>query len=170
MIRKEDFYTRRDIPRPRTMNAMWLAIRRLASPLRSDPWIVRDRRSFVYGMAATLILGLALVGAWTIARQAFENSRPEPLRQEQAYLSAIQEFERVLPSVSVRRSLLPRVRGQLTQRDEQLKQVDAAIADLRRQTNGTDLSPLKRERLLDLYSMKLRILQQMITEEEGTPL
>jgi hypothetical protein len=128
--------------------------------------LVNDRRSFLYGMAATVLLGLALVGAWTIAQQAFENSRPQPLRLEEAYVSAIHEFELVVPSVDVNTAQYSRDTGQLSQRHAQLRLVDAAITELRRQTNGTDLSPMKRERLRDLYSRKLQILQQMIEEGE----
>ncbi len=120
----------------------------------------------MYGMAASIVLGLALVGAWTIVRQALENAQPTPLRLEQAYVSAIQEFERVVPSVTVSSAEGPQVAGQLRDRQQQLRLINAAIADLRRETNGKDLSPLKRGRLRDLYSKELKILQEMIEEGE----
>jgi hypothetical protein len=166
MIKPEDFYTPNELPNKQSTNAMWQSIRRSSSRDRTEPMLVKDRRSFLYGMAATVLLGLALVGAWTIARQTFENSQPQPLRLEQAYVSAIHEFERVMPSVNVNTVQYSRGAGQLSQRHAQLRLVDAAITELRRQTNGTDLSPLKRERLRDLYSKKLQILQQMIEEGE----
>jgi hypothetical protein len=125
-----------------------------------------DRRSFAFGMAASLILGLALYGAWSIAKQAMEASKPQPLRLEQAYVSAIREFEQIVPVVGKKTPQTTQSAGQLTQRREQLQLVDQAIADLRRQTNGMDLSPLKRDRLRKLYGMKLQILQQMIEEGE----
>jgi hypothetical protein len=145
---------------------MWRRIRRHAAPLQPDTWFVSDRRSFLLGMAATIVLGLAFVGAWNLARQAFENAQPQPLRLEQAYVSAIEEFEHVLPFVTARISQTPQAKGELTQRSQQLSLVDAAISELRLQTNGTDLSPLKRERIRQLYAMKLRILQQMIEKGE----
>lgn len=166
MIKPEDFYTSNELPDKKSTHAMWRSIRRSSSRDRTEPMLVNDRRSFLYGMAATVLLGLALVGAWTIARQTFENSRPQPLRLEEAYVSAIHEFERVVPSVNVNTAQYSRDAGQLSQRHAQLRLVDAAIAELRRQTNGTDLSPMKRERLRDLYSKKLQILQQMIEEGE----
>jgi hypothetical protein len=166
MIKHEDFYWPDDIPDRKREDAMWRSIRQSVAPLRSGPLFIRDERSFVFGMAATIVLGLALVGAWAIARQAFENARPQPLKLEQAYVSAIHEFERVVPTVNVNTARYPQVAGQLSERKEQLKLVDEAIAELRRQTNRTDLSPLKRERLRGLYSTKLQILQQMIEEGE----
>jgi hypothetical protein len=166
MIKPEDFYTSDELPDKKRTNAMWQFIRRSSSRLRTEPMLVRDWRSFLYGMAATVVLGLALVGAWTIARQTLENSQPQPLRLEQAYVSAIHEFERVIPSVKVNTAQYSRDAGQFSQRHAQLMLVDAAITELRRQTNGTDLSPMKRERLRDLYRKKLQILQQMIEEGE----
>lgn len=164
MIRHEDFYSPGDSPDKRREEAMWRAVQQSAAPLRPGPFFIKDGRSFAYGMAASIVLVLAFVGAWTLARQALENAQPQPLKLEQAYVSAIHEFERVVPSTTVNMARSPQIAGQLSERKVQLKQVDAAIAELRRQTNGTDLSPLKREHLRDLYSKKLQILQQMIEE------
>ena len=166
MINPDEFYGEEGSLREKQKNAMWNAVRRQTSTMSSRPLMMWDRRSFVFGMAASLILGLALYGGWSIARQAFEASKPQPLRLEQAYVSAIREFEEVVPSLPVKGSHLTTVAGQLTQRREQLKLIDEAISAMRRQTNGTDLSPLKRDHLRQLYSMKLQILQQMIEEGE----
>ena len=118
----------------------------------------------MYGMAASIVLGLALVGAWTIAHEALENAQPTQLRLEQAYVSSIHEFERVIPSVAVKSADRPQVAGQLRDRQQQLALINAAIVDLRKETNGKDLSPLKRKSLRDLYSQQLKILQEMIEE------
>jgi len=166
MIEPGDFYTADDLPDNKNKDTMWRSIQRSASSLRPKSLMIRDRRSFMYGMAASIVLGLALVGAWTVARQAFENSQPTPLRLERAYVSAIQEFERVIPSVAVKSADRPQAAGQLRDRQQQLTLINAAIADLRKETNGKDLSPLKRERLRGLYSQELRILQEMIEEGE----
>jgi hypothetical protein len=166
MIKPDEFYGEGDSLRESRRNAMWATIRRHATTTSSGSLVVWDRRSFVFGMAASLIVALALYGGWSIVRQAFETATPQPLRLERAYISAIREFERVVPSIPVSDSKEPQLAGQLLQRREQLKLVDAAISDLRSQTNRTDLSPLKRERLRQLYSMKLKILQQMIEEGE----
>jgi hypothetical protein len=166
MIEPGDFYTSNDMPDNRSKDAMWRSIEHTTSSPRTKSVLIADRRSFMYGMAASIVLGLALVGAWTVARQALENAEPTPLRLEQAYVSAIREFQRVVPSVIVKGSDRPQVAGQLRDRQQQLTLINAAIADLRRETNGKDLSPLKRERLRGLYSQELRILQEMIEEGE----
>ena len=166
MIKKQDFYGSNDSPGQAARERMWRAIRRSSGSLRRDPWIVRDRRSFVFGMAATVVLGLAIQGAWSIPRQALENAQPEPLRVERAYIEAIREFERVVPSSTVQNSASPQSASQMKDRREELKLINAAIADLRSETNGRDLSPLKRERLRELYSQELTILQQMVEHGE----
>jgi hypothetical protein len=166
MIEPRDFYTAGDVPNNRSKEAMWHSVQRSTSSLRPQSMLIRDRRSFMYGMAASIVLGLALVGAWTVARQALENAQPTPLRLEQAYVSAIQEFERVVPSVTVKSADRSQRAGQLRDRQQQLALINAAIADLRKETNGKDLSPLKRQGLRGLYSQELKILQEMIEEGE----
>jgi hypothetical protein len=166
MVKPDGFYSAGDSPGKRSISEMWRRIQRQATPLQTDTWLVGDRRSFVFGMAATVVIGLALVGTWTLARQAFENGQPQPLRLEQAYVSAIKEFEQVLPFVTASTSQTPQIKEELTQRVRQMSLVDAAISQLRLQTNGTDLSPLKREKLRQLYAIKLQILQQMIERGE----
>jgi hypothetical protein len=162
MIKPDDFYSADELPDGRSMNRMRQAVEAGVPHIRSGRWIVRDNRSFAFGMAASIVLMLALVGAWTLTKQAFENAQPEPLRVERAYVSAIQEFERVVPSIEVYGGVKPQAAEQLRQRQEQLRLVHGAVAELRQETNGRDLSPLKRERLRQLYSQQLKILQQMI--------
>lgn len=162
MIRPDDFYRADELPDGRSMKRMRQAVEAGIPQFRSNPWIVGDYRSFYVGMAASIVLMLALVGAWTLAKQAFENAQPEPLKVERAYVSAIQEFERVVPSIEVKGNVKPQAAEQLKQRQEQLRLVNAAVKELRQETNGRDLSPLKRERLRQLYSQELKILQQMI--------
>ena len=166
MIKPDEFYDDEGSLRGQQKDAMWAAIRRNTREMSSRSLLIWDRRSFVIGMAASLILGLALYGGWSIVGRAFEASTPQPLRLEQAYVSAIREFEQIVPTAGESASRSTQAAGQLTQRREQLQLVDQAIADLRQQTNGTDLSPLKRDRLRKLYGMKLQILQQMIEEGE----
>ena len=67
MIKPEDFYTSNELPDKKSTHAMWRSVRRSSSRDRSEPMLVNDRRSFLYGMAATVLLGLALDGAWTTA-------------------------------------------------------------------------------------------------------
>ena len=166
MIEPGHFYSDEDEPGKSRKLAMWKSIERSSRVLRPQTVFVADRRSFLYGMAATIVLGLSITGAWSLARRAMEDAQPTPLRLEQAYVSAIQEFERVVPAVTTKTADRPQFAGQLRSRQEQLSLINTAIAELRRETNVKDLSPLKRERLRGLYSQELKILQEMIEEGE----
>ncbi|HTY38361.1 MAG TPA: hypothetical protein VMH23_14680 [Bacteroidota bacterium] len=165
MIDPKEFYDENEIPGRKSQDAMWRSIER--STLRPRAYaFIQDGRSFVFGMAASVILGLALFGSWTLARQVMENSQPTPLKLERAYVSAIREFERVVPAATTNIAERPSLAGQLQSRQEQLKLINSAIAALRDETGGRDLSPLKREKLRGLYSQELKILQEMIEEGE----
>jgi hypothetical protein len=166
MIDPHEFYTQDDVPDVKRRGIIWNKIKRASPGLRPGAVLIPDRRSFLYGMAASIVFGLALLGAWTLARQAFENAQPTPLRLEQAYVSAIHEFERVVPVMTTKTANQPRLAGQLRSRQEQLNLITNAIAGLRRETNGKDLSPMKRDKLRGLYSQQLKILQEMIEEGE----
>ena len=113
-----------------------------------------------------VLLYLATIGGVTVVRQLIESAQPSELKVDGAYQSAISAFERVMPSVVATASKTLPASGELASRQEQLRLLDDAISDLRRQTNGTDLSPLTRERLRQLYSLKLQILQHMIEQGE----
>jgi hypothetical protein len=165
MIKPNDFYSSDDTPSNGTIGKVWRTIQGRAAPLQTPAWFIADARSFAWGMAATVVLGLAVIGAWTLARQAMENSQPQPLRLEKAYVSAINEFEQVLPLVTAKVQVA-QGKDELSQRAQQLKLLDTAIGQLRLQTNGSDMSPLIRERLRQLYGLKLQILQQMIEKGE----
>jgi len=166
MIEPRQFYKPNDLPAPESKKRMWRGIERETSPHRASLFFVADMRRFAYGMAAMVLLYLATVGGVTVVRQLIESAQPSELKVDGAYQSAISAFERVMPSVVATASKTPPASGELASRQEQLRLLDDAINDLRRQTNGTDLSPLTRERLRQLYSMKLQILQQMIEQGE----
>jgi hypothetical protein len=166
MIEPRQFYTPNDLPPPASKKRMWQGIKREISPRRASLLFIADRRSFAYGMAAMVLLYLATVGGVTVVKQLVERAQPAELKVDGAYESAISAFERVMPSVVATASKTPPEPGRLASRQEQLRLLDAAISDLRRQTNGVDLSPLTRERLRQLYSIKLQILQQMIEQGE----
>jgi hypothetical protein len=166
MIEPRRFYKPNDLPTPGIKKRMWREIERQTSPHRASLFFIPDRRSFAYGMAAMVLLYLATIGGVTVVRQLIESAQPSELKVDGAYQSAISAFERVMPSVVATASKTLPASGELASRQEQLRLLDDAISDLRRQTNGTDLSPLTRERLRQLYSLKLQILQHMIEQGE----
>jgi len=163
-MRPDQFYRDDDRPSRLTKKRMWAAISRTMGEPRVV-FAVRDSRSFFFGMAAAVLLLLSAAGLYSLVNQFVESRQPQEVRFDDAYRSAISEFEDVLPS-PVRVSSVETQSGRAQSRLDQLTLIDSAITELRADIARTDLSPLKRSRLRSLYSMKLRILQEIIQQGE----
>ena len=162
MIHPDSFYSKNDYATPHQSLSMWNSIRKNLR-LPSKFVLMTDRRSFVFGMAASLLLMFSAVGVYTTVRSAVEYGQPPEIKLDQAYQSAIREFEKVaLQTTKVNQ-------GNLTQellltRKEQLHMLETAINELRKETNSHDLSEMKRARLRHLYGLKLKLLQEMVEQ------
>ena len=88
------------------------------------------------------------------------------MKLDAAYQSAIEEFERVVPQIVSIGGNNPGEINYFTIRKEQLLKIDDAIAGLRSESSGSDLSSLKQKKLRELYSMKLKVLQEMVENGE----
>ena len=156
MISPERFYAPEASPGDEAKRRIWRNVKKgLKHPKRVLP-LINDRRSFLLGMAASLIVYFTAVGIISTLRVSFENSRPHPIRLDQAYMNAIREFEKVIPRTAS-------AGGEyLSARQDQLVTLDAAIETLWKEADRGDLSPLKQLRLRQLYGIKLQSLQSMI--------
>lgn len=159
-MKPEQFYRSDDHPSQQAKERMWRTISR-STGAATAILAIRDARSFFTGMAAAVVLLLSGTGFYTLVTQLVESREPREVRFDDAYRSAIREFEEVLPS-PVRAASVESGSGRLQSRLEQLSLIDSAITDLRSDIARTDLSPLKRSRLRQLYSMKLQVLQEII--------
>lgn len=161
-MKAEQFYTDNDRPSHEAKKRMWGVISRSTGPSRVL-FAIRDSRSFFAGMAAAVLLLLSSTGMYFLANQFAESRQPNEVRFDEAYRSAIKEFEDVLPS-PVQVSSVETSGGRLQSRIQQLALIDQAITELRIGIDRTDVSPLKRSRLRQLYSMKLQVLQDIIQQ------
>lgn len=161
MTSPEEYYTMDDHPSARVKRQMWRNIKQHLDPSAKYAWIGFDRRSFIYGIAASVVFAFTSVGLYTTVGTLVERAKPQTIKLDSAYESAIQQFERVLPVAS---RLEPT--NQISSRSDQLQLLNTAILELKKETNGNDLSPMKRNRLRQLYSMKLQLLQEMIEQGE----
>lgn len=163
MISPNRFYESNDHPTEELKQQMWNAIEKgLRQRSRATMFIV-DRRSFLYGVAASLVFAFTAVGLYATFQRIIDSSEPQSIRLDSAYEMAIRQFERFVPATA---SVTPVQKEILSTRQDQLKHLDAAILDLKKEMNGNDISPLKRARLRQLYSMKLQIIQEMIEQGE----
>ena len=163
MIDPDIFYGPNDVPSDRLRKTMWNAIEQNLRPRHQHDLHFVHRRSFLMGVAATIILIFTSVGVYVTARNAIESSKPETIRLDLTYENAIQQFERFVPATSYAE---PDGKNFLTTRKEQLQNLDRAIVALKGEMNGSDVSPMKRTKLRQLYSLKLHVIQDMIEQGE----
>jgi hypothetical protein len=166
MINPEQFYGSGDIPSPERRRNMWNKIEEEVIDKKKSFLFIPDRISFVYGIAASVILYFTAIGVTSTLRNAVADSRPEVVRLDEAYRSAIEQFERVVPLSISNASQDEQRTSYLSARKAQLQKLENAINELKRETSGADLSALKQKRLRQLYSLKLQVLQEMIENGE----
>jgi hypothetical protein len=163
MIAPDNFYDPTEKPSDKLKKRMWNAIQREIIHPEKKMLFILDRTSFVYGAIASLALVFTCVGIYATMSRFIDSSKPESIRLESAYESAIRQFERFVPAAA---NAGAEDTKSIWTRKEQLTYLDAAIGELKRDLNGNDLSPLKRARLRQLYSVKLAVLQEMIEKGE----
>jgi hypothetical protein len=156
------FYAGGDHPSEKQRKRMWSAV---AKTLPRRPFIfIPDLRSFSYGVAAAAVVYFAAVGVSATVGTMVAGGKPEAVRLDEAYQSAIEQLERVAPRAVANRDGV--AAPSLAARHSELDNINAAIRDLQALTGGRDLSPLKQKRLRQLYSLKLQVLQDMIENGE----
>jgi hypothetical protein len=163
MIQHDKFYDANDSPGDERKKKLWHRIQSTISEPRTGSSLQFHRPSFIWGIAASFLFLFAGVGTYSSWKFLSEQHQPRPIKLDRAYQSAIREFENVAFTESIAGRASQRT-DERSLRSEQLSQLDAAIARMRNETNGKDLSPLVQSRLRSLYSLKLQILQQMIEQ------
>ena len=174
MIDPERFYASSDEPSAAARRRIWRSVDSRIRPEHAS-WLVLERKSFLLGAAASVIILLAGIGGLSAMQRLLDGARPPALRVDNAYRSAIREFEGLTVRGSHASDLEPSTtaitgsqREVLQSRREELLSLDAGIESLRSDLQAGDLSPVKRARLRDLYSKKLMVLLEMIEQGEIT--
>jgi hypothetical protein len=168
MIDPKTFYNPHDDPTERQKAKIWNAVAGAIAFRRTPLLMIADRRSFFYGIAAAVIVYLAGVGLYHQVKETIDRTQPAVVQVDYAYQSAITALERAVPAVLTSAKPEP-VRERLRSRYDQLRMIDGAILEMKKEANGADLSAMSRSTMRDLYSMKLKILQQMIEQGELEP-
>ncbi len=166
MIEKDKFYTPSELPDDSTTSRMWNTIEDELHPKKTSLFSVVDRRSFLYGIAASFILYFAIVGVYTTIQRTQEKAKPELVRLDEAYQSAIKDFETIIPQLLSASVTSEKDKQYVEVRREELRKLDEAITTFKKEIGGVDCSPLSQLRLRQLYSMKLTVLQELIDKGE----
>ena len=157
------FYSKDELPSGEQREKMWVEVR--GAVVRKRPLVfIPDLRSFSYGIAASGLIYFSAVGLLSTVRNSITNAKPDAVKLDEAYQSAIAGFERVVPRMVASRDAS--ASPSLTARQDELQSLNAAITELRSVAGEGDLSPLTQRRLRQLYSLKLQVLQQMIDNGE----
>ncbi len=166
MINQEKFYTPSEHPDGTTKLRMWNNIQRELYNRKSSLFSIQDRRSFLYGIAAAFLLYFASVGVYTTIKHTQENAKPGVVRLDEAYQSAIKDFETIIPQMVSGTAINDNDKQYIEVRKEELRKIDDAIFNFKKEIGGGDCSPLSQLRLRQLYSMKLTVLQELIDKGE----
>lgn len=167
MISPEHFYSESDRLGPEAKKRMWKKIRRKINRRHSFIlFTIPDKRSFVYGIAVAVIIFFFTAGITSTFRNAFERSQPQAAKLDAAYMTAIREFEKVVPEIFISETDGTETSGLISVRRDELNNIEAAIHRLQADAVRGDLSPIRQKRLRQLYSMKLNILQKMLENGE----
>jgi hypothetical protein len=100
---------------------------------------------------------------YTTVKQIAERSQPQEIKTDKAYQTAIQEFENIVHSPK-NENVNSKKDDRSLQRKTRLTYLNGAIDELKEGLNSHDLSPLKRQRLIELYNLKLTLLQEMLQQ------
>ncbi len=166
MLDKSKFYSENDEPTRHEQKEIWKGINRNINPQRKMIFRISDMRSFYYGIAASFLFIFASIGVYTSAKNVLYNMKPEEVKLDNAYQSAIREFQKVVPSFELASQKSENVKAFVNLKEEQLKYLDENISIIKSETGTTDLSPLKQLRLRQLYAAKLKVLQEIIDKGE----
>jgi hypothetical protein len=157
MIAPDNFYNHEDSPDHGERQRMWKRILQTLPMPRRRVFVIRDIRSFVYGMAATVVLGFAALGVAQFIHQLRQSSEGEQIL---AYQEAIRRFEAAVTATA--QTSGDEGNGRMASWNKEVDMVEQAIQDLRIDIRQKGSTPLKAAKLLKLYALKLQILQSIV--------
>ncbi len=165
-MKPDEFYRNSDLPTPKAQERMWSVIEQEITGKKYGKTVFFfHKQSFTYGVAASIVIMLASFGVYSGIERALANSRPDDVKFDVAYRSAIKELEKVVPAVE--KTVVNSPKADILQtRKEQISLLDTEISFLQRDSKRGDLSELKQSKLRQLYRQKLAILQEMIENGE----
>ena len=165
MIDKKNFYGKDyEIPL-RARQRVWYNIKKEIFPGKRLFFGGIDIKSFAFGIVAAVILFFTAAGIKSTYNSYMDSSLPVEQKINAFYLDAINKFEKQLPAVVAYNDESGRDEEMLVVKKEQLETVDEAIGIFNKEGNRFDTSRLKQVRLMELYKMKLQLLNEILALE-----
>lgn len=163
MIDKNKFYGSHDSPGKSEIKKMWNEVENsLKVEKKRFLKSALDTRSFIYGMAFTIIVFLFALAAVRFAPGIVYDNKSEDVKINRAYSRAADELEKSIPNFISTLDKSERTRELIDVRLEELKYINDAIYQYKNMLKQSDLTKIKQERLLELYQMKIDAINKII--------
>lgn len=167
MIKPDEFYSKNEYPDFNSKKLLWKRIKRGIPMERKVPVFNIDLKSFSFGFGAAFAAILICIGGYTIFSRIVEKDEPAYVKINNAYSKAIEEVEKTVPHLTTASARSYSLDEMVNAGKNKLNIIDAGIREIKSDSGPSDFSPVKQNRLRELYKMKLEMLSRMIDMEEN---
>lgn len=163
-LKPENFYSPEDYPRKDAGDRIWTNINAEISPQRNFRYHF-DFRNFAFGFAAAIVGFFFMVGIYFSAEKILSGDKPQNIILSETYSRAVDNFERALPVVLEEKKGETEVDELINVRREELDTLTSAIKMLKSEIKVNSSSDIKYQRLIDLYRIKMKIIDSILELE-----
>lgn len=158
-----NFYDQEDMPAAEARQRMWNNISH-ALTVKKQAHFSIEKRSFLYGMVASVIITLCCVGVYsTVGGIVSGMSAENENKETEAYKTAIKEFEKVVPTTIAMKS---NDYEMIQDKKHHISMIDKEIDNVNKELSSPHFAELRRHKLRQLYHTKLSIILSMIDNGE----
>ncbi|MBI9072471.1 MAG: hypothetical protein JEY94_12795 [Melioribacteraceae bacterium] len=161
MIDKKSFYSEDEFITNSERNRIWKGVKK-SFPQKERKKIFLDLKSFVFGMGFTVVVYFMIVGLYTTIENSIYQRTPNLLKVNKVYSDVINNLENSIIDEDNLKYPKVVVDGQFGENFERIKGINLAISDLK---NIQISSTVKEQRLMNLYKMKLKAIEDLILIE-----
>ncbi|GJQ62400.1 MAG: hypothetical protein SCALA702_14530 [Melioribacteraceae bacterium] len=163
-LKPESFYTSDSYPSDGAKDKMW---RNINNEIQSGKnfGFQFDFRNFAIGFGAAIVVFFFFTGVYFSAEKILSNDKPQNLILSETYSRAVDNFERALPVVLEEKKSETEVDELINVRREELDTLTSAIQMLKTEIKSSSSSDIKYQRLIDLYRMKMKIIDSILELE-----
>ncbi len=167
MIDPKEFYFEHEKMTADQKRRVWNRISKNLKSKISTKFII-EFRSFAFGFASSLMLLFAALGIFSLIQNRLYENQPDVMRLNNIYKQTISEMEEILPSQNKLRNASIIVDEKIAGKKDKLANLNQAINEINSESRFELYSSLKQDRLLNLYRMKLNVIEEIISIEENT--
>ena len=159
MISPDQFYSEEDNPLSNQKEKVW---KKINSEFKSKSLFEGlDFRSYSFGIATAVIIFFAVIGLISIVDYLDETREPEIVKLNETYSHALAKLEELTKTKKnyTRETNLDEL---MAVKKENLRGIDRAIIETNLNDGDDDISYLRQLHLLELYRIKLKLIEDII--------